>query len=255
VNIVMVTQDTPFYLAENIDHLLGSLPAHSRVVACVLLPASPFGRRVTDIGKMWRTLWTFGPGFAFHYGFRFIAGRLMPARGVRSVLRRHGVPVLKSGRSINSRKSREAIAAYRPDLIVSLQANVIFKKLLLETPSIGCLNVHTALLPKYRGLMPTFWALKHNEAETGVSVFFMDEGIDSGPILVQKRLEIGDLSLDGLIRRTKRMGVDALLEAIDLVDRGDYQLIANDDCDMTYFSFPSRQDVREFLGRGKRFFR
>jgi methionyl-tRNA formyltransferase len=82
----------------------------------------------------------------------------------------------------------------------------------------------------------------------------MDEGIDSGPILVQKRIEIGDRSLDALIRDTKRIGVDALVEAIDIIDQGDYTLIDNDDRDMTYFSFPTRQDVKEFLSRGKRFF-
>jgi methionyl-tRNA formyltransferase len=254
VNIVLVTQDNPFYLAENLDYLLGGLPGHSRVVACVLLSASPFGRKEAALGKMWRTLRIFGLGFFVRYAFRFLLSRLAPARNVRHVLRKHGVPILKLDRSINSGESRDLIAGYRPDLIVSIQANVIFKKPLIGLPPRGCLNIHTALLPKYRGLMPTFWVLKHNEAVTGVSVFFMDEGIDSGPILVRKPVEIGDRSLDGLIRHTKRVGVDALIEAIDLIHRDEYELIPNDDSDMTYFSFPTRQDVKDFLSRGKRFF-
>jgi methionyl-tRNA formyltransferase len=254
VNIVLVTQDSPFYLAENVDYLIGGLPAHSKVVACVLLSASPFGKQETGLGKTWMTLRIFGPRFFIRYGFRFLLSRLLPARSVRSVLRKHGIPILEIRKSINSQASRDLIAGYRPDLVVSLQANVIFRKPLIDLPSTGCLNVHTALLPKYRGLMPTFWALKHNETETGVSVFFIDEGIDSGPILVQRHVEIGDRSLDGLIRLTKRIGMDVLIEAIDLIHRGNYELIANDDADMTYFSFPTRQDVKEFLGRGKRFF-
>jgi methionyl-tRNA formyltransferase len=254
VNIVLVTQDSPFYLAESVDYLLGELPAHSKVVVCVLLPASPFGTKETSAGKMWRTLRTFGPLFFIRYALRFLLGRLEPSRRVGNVLRRHGVPVLKLDKGINLRRSRDLIAGYRPDLVVSLQANVIFKKPLLELPPKGCLNVHSALLPKYRGLMPTFWVLKNGETDTGVSVFIMDEGIDSGPILVQKRIEIGDRSLDALIMDTKRIGVDALVEAIDLIDQGDYTLIDNDDRDMTYFSFPTRQDVKEFLSRGKRFF-
>jgi len=51
----------------------------------------------------------------------------------------------------------------------------------------GCLNLHSALLPKYRGLMPSFWVLKNNENKTGVSVFFVDKGIDSGPIFSAKK--------------------------------------------------------------------
>jgi methionyl-tRNA formyltransferase len=254
VNIVLVTQDNPFYLAENIDRLLSGLPGYSRVVACVLLSASPFGKKQTALGMMWKTLRTFGPVFFTRYAFRFLVSRLVPAKNVRHVLRKHGVPVLSLDRSINSGKSRGLIAAYAPDLIVSLQANVIFKKALLALPSKGCINVHTAPLPRYRGLMPTFWALKNNETVTGVSVFFMDEGIDSGPILVQKSVGIDDRSLDGLIRLTKRVGVDALVEAIDLIHGGEYELIPNDDSDMTYFSFPTRQGVKEFLDGGNRFF-
>lgn len=254
MNILLVTQDTPFYLAENLEYLLSELPEHSRVVACVLLRASPFGKKRTAPGMMWRTFRTFGLGFFIRYGFRFALSHILPARSVRHVLRQHGVPAVDLEKSINSRKSREVIAGYRPDIIVSLQANVIFKKPLMELPPKGCLNVHTALLPKYRGLMPTFWVLKNDESVTGVSVFFMDEGIDSGPILVRRPIEIGDRSLDALIRDTKRVGVEALLEAIELIHRDDYRLIPNDDRDMTYFSFPTRQDVKEFLSRGKRFF-
>jgi methionyl-tRNA formyltransferase len=254
MKIVLVTQDSPFYLAENIGYLLDSLPSESRVVACVLLSASPFGKKETAVGKAWRTLHTFGPGFFFRYGLRFILSRLLPSRNVRKVLESHGIPILTLRKSINSAESRGLIAEYQPDLVISLQANVIFKKPLIDLPSQGCLNVHTALLPKYRGLMPTFWVLKNDEQETGVSVFFIDEGIDSGPILVQKRVEIGDRSLDELIKETKRIGMDALVEAIGLIQRGDYRLIENDEARMTYFSFPTRQDVREFRRRGKRFF-
>ena len=65
--------------------------------------------------------------------------------------------------------------------------NQIFKKQIIELAPKGCINLHTALLPKYRGLMPTFWVLKNNEKYTGVSVFFVDKGIDSGPIIVQRK--------------------------------------------------------------------
>lgn len=255
MNIVIVTQDSPFYLAENIDYFISNLPAHSHVTGCVVLDPSPFGKRESTPQKMLRTFRVFGLGFFVHYALRFASSKLAPSRNVRHVLNEHGVPVLELKRSINSKSSRaELESRFSPDLILSIQANVIFKKSLIELPPKGCLNIHTALLPKYRGLMPTFWVMKNNEKETGVSVFFIDEGIDSGPILVQKRLEIGDRSLDELIRDTKKIGMDALLEAVELVHGGDYNLIENDDDQRTYFSFPTRADVKEFLRIGKRFF-
>ena len=75
-------------------------------------------------------------------------------------------------------------------MLVSILGNQIFKRKLIDLAPKGCINLHTALLPKYRGLMPTFWALKNNEKNTGVSVFFVDEGIDSGPIIIQKKVVI-----------------------------------------------------------------
>jgi len=255
MNILIVTQDSPFYLAESIDYFLGNLPKHSAVVGCVLLSPSPFGKKETALHKMLKTYRVFGLQFFIRYAIQFMRGRLDPSCNVRHVLIKHGVAILELSKSINSEASRRILRErFAPDLIISIQANVIFKKPLIDLPTIGCLNVHTALLPKYRGLMPTFWVLRNDERETGVSVFFIDEGIDSGPILVQKRISIGDRTLDQLIRDTKKIGVDALLEAIDLIDRGDYELMANDDAEQTYYSFPTKEDVKEFLGKGKRFF-
>jgi methionyl-tRNA formyltransferase len=103
--------------------------------------------------------------------------------------------------------------------------------------------------------MPTFWVLKNGEEETGVSVFFVDEGIDSGPILVQKRIPISrNESQRDLILKTKKIGMDAIIEALDLIYSGEYTLIPNDESKMTYYSFPSRNDVREFKKLGKKFF-
>jgi methionyl-tRNA formyltransferase len=254
MRIILVTQDSPFYLAENIDYFIRSLPEHSRVVGCIVLSASPFGKKETMAQKVVHTYRVFGLEFFLHYAFGYLAGKLLPSRSVVRVLKKHGVPVIPVTRSLNSRASLDIIGGYSPDLLISIQANVIFKRPLIELPAKGCLNVHTALLPKYRGLMPTFWVMKNGEKETGVSVFLIDEGIDSGPILVQKRITIGDRSLDRLIRETKRMGVDALLEAIEMIERGGYELIENDDAEQTYFSFPTREDVKEFLKKGKKFF-
>jgi methionyl-tRNA formyltransferase len=254
MRIVIVTQDSPFYLAETIERFAGNLPDHSQIVGCVLLSASPFGKKQGAFRKMAHTLSVFGLGFFVHYALRFAMSKAVPSRNVRHTLGKHGIPVIELSGSINSKSSRQAIAGYEPDLLISIQANVIFKKALIELPSKGCLNVHTALLPRYRGLMPTFWVMKNDERETGVSVFFIDEGIDSGPILVQKRLEIGERTLDQLIRDTKRLGIDALVEAVSLLESGDYRLIENDDSRQTYYSFPTRDDVLEFRRKGKRFF-
>ncbi|MBD0274957.1 MAG: formyl transferase, partial [Acetobacteraceae bacterium] len=142
----------------------------------------------------------------------------------------------------------------RPDLLVSVGANQIFCRALIDLAPRGCLNLHSALLPRHRGLMPSFWALKHGDTETGVSVFFVDEGIDTGPILVQRRFPIRERTLDALLRDAKRAGAEAVIEALAKVRRGDFELRPNDAAQGNYNRFPTRDDVREFLRAGNRFF-
>ena len=102
--------------------------------------------------------------------------------------------------------------------------------------------------------MPTFWVLKNNEKYTGVSVFYVDEGIDSGPIIVQEKVEIGEKTQQQLIKETKQIGMNLILRSIDLISKGEFQLIENLESEKSYYSFPTREDVKEFKRIGKKFF-
>ena len=254
LRIVIITQNEPFYLAENLEYLIKQIPKGSRIVGCVVNEASPFGKKETFFQKTLKTYNVFGFRFFCYYSFQYLLSRLNKNKKVDSILNRYDIDKITLQKSINSPKSVAIIKSYKPDLLISILGNQIFKKPIINLAPKGCLNLHTALLPKYRGLMPTFWVLKNNEEYTGVSVFFVDEDIDSGPIVVQKRIKIGDMTQQELIRATKKLGMDAIVEAIDIIKKGDVQLIENDPLKKTYYSFPIREDVREFLANGKRFF-
>jgi len=254
MRILIITQDDPFYLAENINYLLENFPKNSEVVACCMFDVSPFGKRESFFDKAIKTWRIFGFSFFTYYALRFIGNRLNPRFKLKRVLEKHGVPTIQLSKPINSSESVKILQSYSPDLLVSIAGNQIFKKPIIELAPKGCLNLHTALLPKYRGLMPTFWVLKNNEKETGVSVFFVDEGIDSGPIIVQERVDIGEMSQEELISHTKKVGMVAIIKAINLIEIGEYELIENDEENMTYYTFPTREDVIGFLKAGKRFF-
>ena len=102
--------------------------------------------------------------------------------------------------------------------------------------------------------MPTFWVMKNNEKYTGVSVFFVDEGIDSGPIIVQEKLEIGNFTQEQLIKRTKKIGMELISKSIDLIQKNEVKLIKNNALKKTYFTFPTKEDVIQFKKNGKKFF-
>jgi methionyl-tRNA formyltransferase (EC 2.1.2.9) len=79
-----------------------------------------------------------------------------------------------------------------PDLIVVCAYGKIIPKEILEIPKFGCWNIHASLLPKYRGASPINWAILEGEKETGITIMLMDEGLDTGPILLQKKINISE---------------------------------------------------------------
>lgn len=254
MNVVILTQDDPFYLGKQLDYLFANFPDGVNVTGCVVFDVSPFGKKESIVDKAIKTWKIFGSMFFLRYVVKYLRAKLVPYYKVDKVLQRHGISRIHAEGSINSVESLDAIRARKPDLLISVAGNQIFKRPLIDLAPQGCLNLHTALLPKYRGLMPSFWVLKNGEKETGVSVFFVDEGIDSGPILVQKRVTIDGRSLEELIQYTKRLGMDAIIEAVTKIREGAYETMPNPEENSSYYSFPNAQDVAAFRQAGKRFY-
>lgn len=251
--IVILTQNETMFLAPALDYFLRRVNTNCEILGAVVFEASPFGKKQNFIQKIIATIGIFGLEFVARYGVSTIWAKIF-GRDVKQIFVKHGVPIIKVIGSVNSDESLSVLRSLEADLFISITGNQIFKKPLLEIPRLGTLNLHTALLPKYRGLMPSFWVLKNKEKQTGVSVFFVDEGIDSGPILVQKKINIEHISQWELIRTTKVLGMEAIIEGIELIQSGDYELIPNKENESTYYSFPTRQDVIEFKKGGNRFF-
>jgi methionyl-tRNA formyltransferase len=106
---------------------------------------------------------------------------------VKAALTDWGLPVLQPTRIKNS---VEEIGALKPDVIVVMAYGQILPRPILEIPRIACLNLHASLLPRHRGAAPIQAAIGAGDRETGISVMFMDEGLDTGDVLLQKRVEI-----------------------------------------------------------------
>ena len=254
MKIVLITQNEPFYLAKNLDFLIKNVPNNTKIVGCVLTEASPFGKKETFFQKSFKTFKVFGYHFFFYYAIKFLISKLDKRKNVKYVLKKHKIPIITLSSGINEYDSVNKIKYYKPDLLISILGNQIFRKQIFKLATHGCLNLHTAILPKYRGLMPTFWVLKNNEKYTGVSVFYVDDGIDSGPIIVQEKIEIGDKNQEQLIRITKKIGMKCIVRAIKLIRDNKVKLIKNDDSKKTYYSFPTKADVSQFYKLNKKFF-
>ncbi|NBC02275.1 MAG: methionyl-tRNA formyltransferase [Bacteroidetes bacterium] len=108
----------------------------------------------------------------------------------------------------------------KPDLLVVVAFRILPKNI-LSIPAIGSINLHASLLPKYRGAAPIHWAIIKGEEETGCSVFFLDEKVDTGEIIAQYKTEIGLFETTGdLYNRLKDQGADLLKDAVDRIADG-----------------------------------
>src|SRR5437667_383658 len=127
------------------------------------------------------------------------------------------VPVLQPPR-IKERQAIEEIRALTPDVIVVMAYGQILPRDVLEIPKIACLNLHASLLPRWRGAAPIQAAIAAGDQETGITVMYMDEGLDTGDILLERKLDI--LPTDtgaSLHERLAQVAPEALFESLRLL--------------------------------------
>ena len=149
----------------------------------------------------------------------------------------------------NSMEFCSQIEKLNPDIIIN-QCQAFIKKRLLDIPKIGIINRHNALLPKNRGRLTPFWVLYKEEKETGVSIHFLEEKLDTGDIIIQKKFSINkNDNFNTIVEKNYQLAIKAILEALDLLESADYQLIANEDHKSTYNTVPTLNEAWEYRKR------
>lgn len=144
-------------------------------------------------------------------------GKALKPSPVKVAAQAHGISVLQPERVRDSAFLQE-ISALEPDIIVTAAFGQILPQSLLDIPKIMPINVHGSLLPKYRGAAPIQWALINGERQTGITIMRMDAGMDTGPILLQRGLEIEPEETFGeLYVRMALLGASALIDALKLL--------------------------------------
>ncbi len=132
-----------------------------------------------------------------------------------------GIAVL-TPRRVNEAESLAAIRALRPDLVVVVAYGQILRTELLSMPRLGCINVHASLLPKYRGAAPIQWAVARGERETGVTIMYMNEGMDEGDMILKRTVPIGDDDTAGTLHDClAEVGASALVEVVSMLAAGE----------------------------------
>ena len=146
-------------------------------------------------------------------------GDKMHSPAIKQFALEHGLPV-EQPKKIKTQEAKELFASYDADVAVVVAYGRILPPEFLRAPRRGCINVHFSLLPLYRGAAPANWAIVNGEAKTGVTTMFIEEELDSGPILLQRETMIGKVeTAPELMQRLAGIGADVLSETFAQLDR------------------------------------
>lgn len=161
-------------------------------------------------------------------------GQKVIASAVKKIAEERHLLVLQPEK-VKDKNFISQINSLQPDLIVIVAYGKILPKELLKIPKFGAINVHASLLPKYRGAAPIQWALLNGETETGVTIMQVAELLDSGDIILQRKIEISDDdNAETLTEKLFSTGTQLLLEAIEKIKSGKVERISQKDNEATY---------------------
>jgi methionyl-tRNA formyltransferase len=244
---VFLTTSDPIYLPAFFDRVLAGYAPQTQAVYVV----PPLYKGQTPVRALLRYWRTFGAR-----GTMTLAARVLRAKvkrsSIQSTCARHGVLYSKVS-DVNAPDFVDHLRRTGTELIVSVSCPQIFRQPLLELPPFGCLNIHGALLPLYRGVLPSFWMLANGERQAGVSIYFMNEQIDAGELCGQRTFEIEpEETLDSFLRRSKAAASELLIDVLATLEAGDLERAPLDLSQGSYYSWPDRDAVRQFRASGRR---
>lgn len=151
--------------------------------------------------------------------------QILTAPPVKQLAVQHGIPVYQP-RTLRDGSSDDLIREFAPDIIVVVAYGCIIPPQLLHVAPYGCVNLHVSLLPKYRGSAPIQWAVLNGDTQTGVSIMQLDEGLDTGDVLMVEPVEIDPEETSGqLFDRVSAIGAKTLVAALEELQAGQLQAV------------------------------
>ncbi len=166
--------------------------------------------------------------------------KILTPSPIKSVALENNIEVLTPEKIEND---YERIIEVNPDIIITCAYGQIIPKILLDLPKYKCINVHASLLPKYRGGAPIHASLLNGDKYSGITIMFMDEGMDDGDIITQEKIEILDSdNINTLSDKLSKLGAKLLIETLPSVFEGTNNRIKQRECDVTFAYTIKRKD-------------
>lgn len=168
-------------------------------------------------------------------------GKKLTPPPVKVTAESHGLKVYQPEK-IRESTAVQTISELKPEIIVVVAYGQILPKEILNLPPYGCINVHASLLPKYRGAAPIHWAIFNGEKESGITTMLMEEGLDTGPMLLKESVVISSNMTTGELHdKLAQLGGKLLVETLDKLVNGDINPIVQDNTQFSYAPLLKRE--------------
>lgn len=210
-DLKIIFAGTPEFAA---DHLSALIANGYNIVSCYTQPDRPAGR-----------------------------GKKLQPSAVKQVALEHDIPVCQP-ESLKNEDAQQQLASFDADLMIVVAYGLLLPKVVLDTPTHGCINVHGSILPKWRGAAPIQRAVLEGDAETGVTIMQMDIGLDTGDMLLIEKCEItADDTSGSIYQKLQKIGPTALLTAVEDIAAGNITPEKQDDSQATYAHKLTKQEA------------
>ena len=171
-------------------------------------------------------------------------GKKLQASAVKLLALEHDLPVIQP-KSLKNEDAQQQLAQFNADLMVVVAYGLILPQVVLDTPRLGCINVHGSLLPRWRGAAPIQRAIWAGDLQSGVTIMQMDKGLDTGAMLYKATLDIAiDETSATLYQRLAELGPPALVDAIGLLSQGELTAEVQDESQTNYAKKLSKDEAK-----------
>ncbi len=244
MRIAFLTQEDPLYIAPFFESFFAACPQSIEVgaiYACRAMGRRKRTRLARELVRLYRPF-----GFLKLLALRLRAGR---DGSIEALAAARGIPYRRIGEP-NEPAVVAELARLAPDVLVSVACPYILKQAVLRIPGKTSINLHHAPLPRYKGMMPTFWQMFHGERTVGLSVHVINERLDDGAVLLRDAMPIREgETLHRLIRRSKQAGGEAVARVLRQIEDGSAAPMPPLAAEPSSYTFPNAAEIAEFHRR------
>ena len=257
MRIVIIGQEEAVYFSPFLRRIIEARP---KDIAAVVIAGDrgagshpkTLKTKLEDIYILWLIMEPYGflrnLGIGVWQGLIRLLGPLglpLDKRSICGAARKYNIPIIDSC-DLNSSEFIQKLRKFSPDIVIN-QTELLLKEELLAVPKIGIINRHASLLPHFRGRLGSWWSHAAEPPEYGVTIHFVDKGIDSGPIIMQKRY-----SIDQRLSYCKALDIffndapNLMLEALAMAENPDFAPLPNKHQGTKTYLFPSLKEVKAY---------